>query len=106
MMLFTSLIVTAYFAYEAGYTVGSIETKNAKYETIIGVYIAEDSKYGSLALIINGDGTCNHPFGMHGTWTQDGDTITFVFDGVTQQCSFDSQTCTIYYENRLYLKIS
>lgn len=112
MIVVTALIVVgcvatvAFIAYDAGYTVGSIEAKNEKYKTITGVYIAEDSEYGSLALVINEDGTCNHPFGISGTWTQDGDTITFVFASFTQTATFDSQTYTIYYENRRYYKIA
>lgn len=112
MIVISILIVVVCFgtavvvAYNVGYKVGSIETKNEKYQTIIGVYIAEDPEYGSLALVINEDGTCNHPFGISGTWTQEGDTITFVFATFTQQGKFDSQSCTIYYEDRLYKKIS
>jgi hypothetical protein len=105
LIVVSSMLMVAWFAYDAGYTVGSIEAKNEKYKTITGVYIAEDREYGSLALVINEDGTCNHPFGISGTWTQEGDTITFVFASFTQEAIFDSQTHTIYYENRRYYKI-
>ncbi len=112
MIVVTALVVVgclatvAFVAYDAGYTVGSIETKNEKYNTIVGVYIAQDPEYGYLTLVISEDGTCNHPFGISGTWMQEGDTITFEFASFTQEARFDSQTCNIYYEDRLYVKIS
>lgn len=100
------LVTVALAAYDAGYTVGSIEAKNAKYKTVVGIYMAEDPEYGYMVLKINEDGTCKHPFGMSGTWTQEGDTITFEFASFTQEARFNSQTCNIYYEDRLYVKIS
>lgn len=112
MIVVTALVVVgclatvAFVAYDAGYTVGSIEAKNEKYETVVGIYMVEDPEYGYMVLKINEDGTCKHPFGISGTWTQEGETITFEFASFTQEAKFYSQTCTIYYEGRRYEKIS
>lgn len=112
MIAVTALVVVgclatvAFVAYNAGYNVSSIEAENEKHKTIFGVYIAEDPEYGTLALVLNEDGTCYHPFGVRGEWKCDGYTITFEFASFTQKAKFDYQTFTIVYENRRYEKIS
>ena len=106
LLLLVALTGLRNSAFNSGYTIGSIETKNAKYKTFIGVYLAKDPEYGSLTLVINDDGTCNDSFGNPGTWTKEGNIITFAFDTFTKQGRIDPETCIIFYEDRLYQKIS
>jgi uncharacterized protein (UPF0333 family) len=106
LILVGAFVMIRNASYDTGYTIGSIESKNAKYKTFIGVYLAQDPEYGSLTLVINEDGTCNDSFGNPGTWTKEGNIITFAFDTFTQQGRIDPETCIIFYEDRLYQKIS
>jgi len=47
----------------------------------VGSYKTDSWNGGSAALVIIADGTCMHPSGARGTWTQDGTTISILLAG-------------------------